>query len=100
MFNIIYTICGSMKSAKKITKTLLKNKKAVCINITNDIRSFYLEDNKIKSSSEVSLLIKTISDPKSVISLIKLNHDYDVPFITILNSKNTNKEYLDWAKKS
>ena len=89
-----------MKSAKKITKTLLKNKQAVCINITDDIRSFYLEDNKIKSSSEVSLLIKTISDPKSVISSIKVNHDYEVPFITILNSKNTNKEYLDWAKKS
>ena len=100
MLNIIYTVCGSMKSAKKITKKLLKNKKAVCINITNDIRSFYLEDNKIKSSSEVSLLIKTISDPKSVISFIKVNHDYDVPFITILNSKYTNKEYLDWAKKS
>ena len=89
-----------MKSAKKITKKLLKNKKAVCINITNDIKSFYLLDNKIKSSNEVSLLIKTISDPKSVISFIKTIHDYDVPFITILNSKNTNKEYLDWAKKS
>ena len=89
-----------MKSAKKITKKLLKNKKAVCINITNDIKSFYLLDNKIKSSNEVSLLIKTISDPKSVISFIKIIHDYDVPFITILNSKNTNKEYLDWAKKS
>ncbi len=89
-----------MKSAKKMSKTLLKNKKAVCININTDIKSFYLEDNKIKSSSEVSLIIKTISDPKSVISFIKIIHDYDVPFITILNSKNTNKEYLDWTKKS
>ena len=89
-----------MKSAKKISKTLLKNKKAVCININTDIKSFYLENNKIKSSSEVSLIIKTISDPKSVISFIKIIHDYDVPFITILNSKNTNKEYLDWTKKS
>ena len=89
-----------MKSAKKISKTLLKKRKAVCINIINDIRSFYLEDNKIKSTNEVALLIKTISNPKSVISFIKIIHDYDVPFITILNSKDTNKKYLDWAKKN
>ena len=73
MFNIIYTISGSMKSAKKISKTLLKKRKAVCINIINDVCSFYLEDNKIKSTNEVALLIKTISDPKSVISFIKIN---------------------------
>ena len=100
MFNIIYTISGSMKSAKKISKTLLKKRKAICINIINDIRSFYLEDNKIKSTNEVALLIKTISDPKSVISFIKIIHDYDVPFITVLDSNNTNKEYLNWTKKN
>ena len=89
-----------MKSAKKISKTLLKKRKAICINIINDIRSFYLEDNKIKSTNEVALLIKTISDPKSVISFIKIIHDYDVPFITVLDSNNTNKEYLNWTKKN
>ena len=89
-----------MKSAKIISKSLLKKRKAICINIINDVKSFYIEDNKIKSSAEVSLLIKTVSDPKYVIKYIKTVHDYDIPFITILDNRNTNKKYLNWAKKS
>tara|TARA_B100000989_G_scaffold283496_1_gene249444 strand:- start:2066 stop:2371 length:306 start_codon:yes stop_codon:yes gene_type:complete len=100
MFNIIYTVCGSMKSAKKISKLLLKNRKAVCVNILKDIKSFYIDDNKIKSSNEVALLIKTISSPKSVINFVKDIHEYDVPFITKLDIRNTNKKYLNWAKKA
>ncbi len=100
MFNIIYTVCGSMKSAKKMSKSILKKKKAVCINIIKDIKSLYLENNKIKCSNEVALLIKTVSDPKIVINYIKKIHEYETPFITKLDSKDTNKKYLNWTKKN
>ena len=97
---IFYTTCANSEDAKEIANFLLKDNKALCVNLIKNIDSFYLENNKIKNEKEVAVLIKTCSTKKQIEKDIKKNHKYDVPLIIELKTGLPNKDYLTWFFKS
>ena len=96
---LIYTVCGSKEDAKKLGILLVRKKKAVCINILDNMLRIYKENENIIESQECVLLIKTFLKSKDLFKLINAKHKYKTPFIAKIKIKKTNNSYLKWAEK-
>lgn len=97
--SIFYTLCSTREEAKNLAITLLENNLAVCINFINNIESFYLEEKKVIESKEVGIFIKTTVSSLRIMNFLEEHHPYKIPFITKLETKNTNEKYLAWTEK-
>ena len=95
--SIFYTVCGSKKNAENLATKLIKSNKAVCVNLIKNVESFYMERKKVKKAEELILIIKTMNSKKDISEFIKKNHSYKIPFITKINNKGVNQDYLNWA---
>ena len=95
-FRIFYSTCGNSKDAKAIANYLLKNNKALCVNLIRNIDSFYLENKKIQNQKEVVLIIKTCCTSIQIQRSLKKIHRYDTPIIVELKTGLPNKDYLKW----
>ena len=95
--SIFYTVCGPKKDAEILAIKLIKSNKAICVNLIKNVESFYMERKKIKKAKELILLIKTMNSKKDISEFIKKNHSYKIPFITKINNKGVNQDYLNWA---
>ncbi len=93
---IIQTTCKTKKEAQKITKILLRDKLAACVQITN-IKSFYTWKNKLCKDNEKLLSIKTKKKNFTKIKRqIKEIHSYDLPEIIAIDIQNISKKYLKY----
>ena len=54
----------------------------------------------IVSSVEDIMIIKTLLKKEKVEEILKNHHPYTIPFITQIKTGETNKDYLEWAKKT
>ena len=96
-----YITTKNTPQAKKIMRSLLKNKLVACVNIYKNIDSYFLWKSKIISSKEVVIMGKTIKKNQSkIIKNVKKNHSYDVPCIIFSKITAGNKEFLDWVNDS
>ena len=95
-FRIFYTTSLNIIDAEEIVNHLLKSSKAICVNIFENVKSFYLEDKKIKSQKEVVLFIKTLKKKNEIEEFIKEIHKYDTPIIVEIKTGEPNQDYLNW----
>ena len=95
-FRIFYTTSQNIIDAEEIANHLLKSSKAICVNIFENVKSFYLEDKKIKSQKEAVLFIKTLKKKNEIERFIKEIHKYDTPIIVEIKTGEPNQDYLDW----
>ena len=98
--NLFYTTCDSITKAEYLAKNMICDNFASCINIFKDIKSFYKENSKINSVSEIVLVIKTTKEFREIENYLNDNHPYDTPFIAELNTKRINTKYLEWISKN
>lgn len=97
---IIYTTFPDKKSAKLITRQLLTNKLAACIQLF-PIESAYWWKGKIEETEETAAFIKTKKSLKDkAIDFLSKNHPYEVPEIVTIDPDSVNKPYFDWIKDS
>ena len=98
---IIKTTISNENTKKKLIEELLKNNYVACINIIDNITSYYKWEGKLQSQNEEILLIKTIlKNEKLVYKIIKKHHDYEIPEITTISVTNVDKNYLGWVEES
>ncbi len=98
---IIKTTTNNKIVKNKLIDVLIKNNHVACINIIENIISHYKWQGKIERQKEDILLIKTVlKNEKLVYKVIKKLHDYEVPEITTISVKNTDKNYLEWVIES
>ena len=98
---IIKTTSDSHKAMKDITNTLLNNQYAACVNIIPRMRSKYVLEGRIVESREVMLLIKTSEAfEDKVYKTIKELHNYDIPEISTIETKNVDKDYAEWLESA
>ena len=98
--NLFYTTCGEIAKAEHLAKKMISDNFASCINIIENIKSYYKEDSKINALSEMVLIIKTVKEFKEVEIYLNDNHPYDTPFIAELDTKKINTKYLEWISKN
>ena len=95
-FRIFYTTSQNIIDAEEIANHLLNSSKAICVNIFENVKSFYLEDKKIKSQKEAVLFIKTLKKKNEIERFIKEIHKYDTPIIVEIKTGEPNQDYLNW----
>lgn len=86
--------------AVKISKVLVEEKLAGCINILKDIRSIYSWQDKIEDEPEVLMIVKTKSELfEELEKRVKSLHSYTVPEIIGIKIKRGSESYLNWLSE-
>ena len=94
---IVLITAGSEEEAHKIAESLVKGKKAACVNIVPGVDSLFRWEGKIDSARESLLLVKTKASLfPEIVELVKRTHSYEVPEIIALPIIAGSEDYLKW----
>ena len=101
MFKIIETSTDKLIIAEKISQSIINSKLSPCVQIIDGIKSYYIWKNKIVSSNEYTIKIKTVENHINKISLIiKEKSNYDVPEVISYDFRVEDKEYENWFNEN
>lgn len=100
-YNLVLCTVNSRDLANNIAKSLVSEKLAACVNISDNITSVYTWENKVVEDNEILLIIKSKTSlfPK-VEAKIKQLHTYEVPEIISIDIQDGSKDYLKWLNQS
>jgi periplasmic divalent cation tolerance protein len=98
---IVLTTTSSEEEARKIARHLVENRLAACVNIIPQVESIYRWQDKVDSSREWLLLVKTTEKrfPAVRDAILKL-HSYDLPECVAINIEDGSSDYLQWLADS
>lgn len=97
---VIFITAGTDEEAHKIANMLLNQRKAACVNILPRVSSLFWWQDKLDSTQESLLIVKTkASLVNGIVSLVKEVHTYDVPEVIALPIVGGNPDYLEWIGK-
>ena len=99
---VIYITAGSKEEAENLSRGLVEEKLAFCVNTVPGIQSTYNWKGKVRVDNEILLIVKTRQDRYEALEQwVKNNHSYDVPEIVSLPIQKGLPEYLnaidDWV---
>ena len=98
---VIFITTATVEEAQQISRVLLNQRKAACVNIVPGVSSRFWWRDKLDSAQESLLIVKTKAALlPEIISLVKGMHRYDVPEIIALPIVGGNQDYLEWIGKS
>ena len=93
----IYSTAANQEEADKLSKLILENKLAACVN-SWPIRSRYVWEGVLKDETEIVMIVKTSEEKfQEIEQLIVENHSYDVPCIVAIDIKRMNPEFKQWV---
>ena len=93
----IYMTAGSKDEARKIGKELVVGRLAACVNILDNMNSFYMWQGEIQDDTEVVIIAKTTEDRlPALIEKVKALHSYDCPCIVAIPVSGGNQAFLNW----
>lgn len=92
---------GNLDEARRICRFLVEKRYVACAQIIPWIESIYMWDNKLETTQESKISMKTTQElfPR-VKEYILANHSYEVPEIIILPIEGGHEEYLAWVEES
>jgi periplasmic divalent cation tolerance protein len=94
---IVFITTGSEEEAHRIAESLVKGKKAACVNIVPRVDSLFWWEDKLDSARESLLLVKTKASLfPEIVELVKRTHSYEVPEIIALPIIAGSEDYLKW----
>jgi periplasmic divalent cation tolerance protein len=96
---VVLVTCGSEEEALKISRSLVEDHLAACVNLVSPVRSIYRWEGKIWDEKEWIFIIK--SQKKRFEELerkIKSLHSYSVPEIISLPIVEGSASYLKWLE--
>ncbi len=98
---VVFITAANRREAKKIAKTLVEQKLAACVNITQPVESIYRWQGKVCDEREFLLVVKSRRElfPKIRNAVLKL-HSYKVPEVICLPIVDGSEDYLQWVADS
>ena len=94
---MVLTTTDSQAVAESIANELVSNKLAACVQIDGPIKSIYTWKDKLTSSQELRLSIKTTqANIEKLVASIKTLHNYELPQIIAIPITGGNDDYLKW----
>lgn len=92
---------GSMDEARKVARYLVQERYVACAQITPWVESIYMWDNRLETTQESKVVMKTLRERFDEIKGIILdNSSYEVPEITWSVIEGGNEAYLAWVQDS
>ncbi|MDT3777137.1 divalent-cation tolerance protein CutA [Nitrospira sp. MA-1] len=96
---VVLVTVSSEAEATSLSRILVENGLAACVNIIPGVRSIFKWDGKISEEQEILLLAKTGRQAfDQLVIMVKANHSYTVPEIIALPIQLGSKEYLAWIQ--
>ncbi|MFH1799056.1 MAG: divalent-cation tolerance protein CutA [Candidatus Omnitrophota bacterium] len=97
---VIYVTASNEIEAGKIAKELIALRLAACVNVIEQVRSYYRWEGKQENSKEAVLMIKTRESLFfEVEKKIKELHSYSCPAILAIPIDKITGTYADWVVK-
>ncbi len=98
---MVFITASSEDEAVKISKALVDEHLAACVNIVPGIRSLFYWDNATQEEHETLLIAKSVQQHLDLlITRVKSLHSYTVPEIVALPIIGGSGEYLAWLKEA
>lgn len=99
---VVFVTAGSTEEAEKLSRGLVGEKLAFCVNALPAVKSTYYWEDKLCVDEEILLIIKTRSDRFDALeNWVRKNHSYSVPEVVALPIVKGSKPYLkcidDWV---
>ncbi|MBT3923921.1 MAG: divalent-cation tolerance protein CutA [Nitrospina sp.] len=92
---VLFITVGSKEEADKISRGLVEDKLAFCVNTVPGIQSTYHWEGKLHIDKEFLLIVKTRKDRYDALETwVKINHSYEVPEIIALPIEQGLPAYL------
>ncbi len=97
---VIFITTADDEEAQLISRVLLEQRKAACVNIVPGVNSLFWWQGSIDSARESLLVVKTkASLLDEIVAIVREIHSYDVPEIIALPIVGGNQDYLEWIEK-
>ena len=97
---IIKTTVKNKVTKENIINELIKNDYVSCINVIENVSSYYKWQGNVENEKEDILFIKTMKrNEKLVYEVIRVIHDYETPEIITIAINNIDSSYLNWANE-
>ena len=94
---VLFITTADTEEAQRIADSLLKARKAACVNIVPGVSSSFWWQGKPEQAQESLLIVKSrASALDEIVDLVKKHHSYDVPEIIALPIIGGNPDYLNW----
>ncbi len=99
-FHFIYITAASADQARSIGRALVEERLAACVNILENMSSFFWWEGKIDQAQEAVLIAKTRDDLiPELIERVKALHSYTVPCVVALRVTDGNAEFLEFLAR-
>ena len=96
----LFITTATAEEAQRISRALLEQRRAACVNIVPKVNSHFWWQGKIDSAQENLLIVKTTaSQLNELVRLVKQLHSYEVPEIIAIPIVSGNQDYLEWISK-
>lgn len=97
----IYWTSGSLDEARKISRYLVQERYVASAQIIPWIESVYMWNNKLETSQESKIVLKTRAEYyEKIKEVIEHNCKYEVPEITWTKIDGGNESYMQWLSES
>lgn len=94
---VVLVTSGSADEAARISRTLVGERLAACVNIIPGLRSIYRWQGRVEEADEWLLVVKTARQAlDQVVARVRSLHAYTVPEVVALPVDGGAAEYLKW----
>lgn len=95
--NLVYMTAGSLEEARNIGKELVSQRLAACVNIIDNMNSFYWWEGELQEDKEVIIIAKTREElVPELTEKVKALHSYECPCVVSLPILDGNPDFLEW----
>ena len=95
--NLVYMTAGNMEEARKIGKEIVSQRLAACVNIIDNMNSFYWWEGELQDDKEVIIIAKTREElVPELTQKVKSLHSYDCPCVVSIPLIDGNPDFLKW----
>lgn len=99
----LYVTAPDAETARAIADSLVRERRAACVNILTESRSIYEWEGKIEEATETPFLVKTTrANAAGAAERIKALHPYDTPCVAALPvlRDGSSAAFLDWIEEN
>jgi periplasmic divalent cation tolerance protein len=94
---VVFSSCSDEVKAQTIAVQLVEQRLAACVNVVSGIKSVYRWEGKLRTESELLLIIKSERDQvQSIRQVVQELSGYELPELIAIEIIDGSEQYLDW----
>lgn len=94
---VVHVTCPSRAEAEELSKKIMEQRLAACINVISGVQSYFYDENVLKQEKESLMILKTKRElVDSLTSFVIMHHSFEVPEVIALPIIGGSNDYLNW----